>query len=626
MISYRFFNSSSIISIINVCWTVSKANEVKQVNNIQNQTLQNRSVQPKAAGAIEGDYLLDSNNAIPLRDENGNSYNFWPFALNSDGVGIGPRGYLFGNYIDKKIVYVGYDGKIIWSFQNSDFEILNIISILYDETNQTFAVLFSCNHNGAKGLALSFLNEEDGHEYHTAVNLQALSSDLSNSDYRYTFMVPIRNMNNGELGLYIISRLGKTFNQMKIVNVFFKKTNSPLSLGSRGTLNSEVVASGDDFYFSQTSLNPLPNDGGDGSILSAGATNIDGKIYLLLSHGYFTTRFTNTIRFSTLIDNTFKIQYNDENLTLGSNWFNNIASREKFSSEIAIYPLRDGFNFSYFINDTRGDVNGILSGNLLRRDNTFNNFEYREINYLSFNNKDYFDYDVEAIKFYKGTYYIMGTWWPKSLESSKRYNRVTLINGMLSRPLYTQSSNFNYREGTINTNLTQGFDAPITTKTYDFKNIMIFPSYTNESNSFKNSNINLISLDSSQDGKFAYNTNLTGSEIDISSNETLKNLTALKTTGDQIKEEIIKDDFKLLRQGLTRFNSASEITVAPSSDWTSAEQQNLYAQGKLSINLTVSKAYGNTNGDLSTTTFQKHMVILMVIYQQQHQRKLMVQL
>ena len=32
---------------------ISKANDVKQVNNVQNQTLQNRSAQPKAAGAIE---------------------------------------------------------------------------------------------------------------------------------------------------------------------------------------------------------------------------------------------------------------------------------------------------------------------------------------------------------------------------------------------------------------------------------------------------------------------------------------------------------------------------------------------------------------------------------------------
>ena len=586
---------------------ITRINDVKQVNNAQSQAMQNRSVQPKAAGAIEGDYLLDSNNAIVVRNSDGTPATKSGYsAMRSDGIGIGPKGYLMLNNDTSKFDYIGYDGKVIWSTttisDNMDSNNPDAgwpIYVDYDDDLDVFTTWSKgILANGEGCLKFVAFNANTGatlYDYNVSNDV-----DFSSNNFQDVLITKMANTPSDMVGYTVMQAEKKGDPYYAYYSTFyFGKNNKPESAPK----TTSFITSGIQFEDGNawmSSKERVNSERGLGRFIRAKSFYKDGDYYFFGLMLY--TGQTRSMQFFVQKNGISTRAYKQISIKN-----NSISNGHIFSSkEGAIYEWSNGVDLQFYIN---------LSSNnqfLLLLNYDWKNNAITTTKVLDFNTASNIDFDSYSYRFYKNTFYGYGGQWDNDVS---HYDRIMILNLGSENSQYIGSND----KFDISSNNMKIVDVPgneILGSSHSTKGIGLFPSYSPSDRPFTNVNLNLNGIRATDnlnnailsitpDGNFAYNTKFLGNEIDISSNETLKNLTATKVTQDQIKEEIIKDDFKLLRQVLTRFNSASEITVAASSDWSSAEQQNLYAQGKISLNVIVSQVYGNVNGDLSSTTSER---------------------
>ena len=576
---------------------VSKANEVKQLNNIQNQTLQNRSVQPKAAGAIEGDYLLDSNNAIPVRDENGTVTNNNYTAMRSDGIGIGPKGYLLHNNSTGKWDYVGYDGQIIWTTTVRAGDPASdagwSIKIDYDETTNTFITFTKEFSEGSSSavLGIRIFNADNGNNiYSTTID----NSYLISNNFQNMTITKIQNYNeNNSFGYYIFPGHEDIFNNLYAWNLFFGLGSKPSSAPNSTSFASDF--SGGWYSEKKFQIQKNASDPGRGRYVKVAAFFKNNNFYTVLAK-----RYTNGYVHFNAYKNDIEVKsYNSWNYVV--DWFSNWEQSNR-NAAYYFWQSGSGVNIEFLWNISNNE-HWIYHIEFNFNDNSLTNPKKITLD----GGDGSIDFDTYNSIIYNNTLYAYGN----NYTSKNNYDSVMILNLAPSNINTIADSNnrliFNSSTGKV-------FKLPISAlgENHTKRSIGIFPTYSSSNRPFTNTNINIIGINRyyqqkgivtvTPDGNFAYNTNFINlNEIDISSNEILKNMTSMVATRDQIISELKKDDYALLKKSFSRFRNDTDITMENVyTNFDSNEAQNLYARGEWAVNMTINRAYGNNNGLTST--------------------------
>lgn len=603
--------------------TISKVNDVKQVNNIQNQALQNRSVQPRAGHAIEGDYLLDSNNAIRTLNKNGTPVSSLGYtAMRSDGIGIGPKGYLMLNRETSRFDYIGYDGKVIWSSNklvSNNMSSPNAdpgwpIYVDYDDDQNVFTTwskgVFSSGSTYLKFMAIDADNGNVLYDWHPTNSVY----DFSANSYQEVLITKMDNTPSNLIGYTVIQGNIKKLNEVKYMTIYFGKNNKPSTPPNSTSFISDGIQYQDESAWASIQLVSNSSGGSsNGHILRAKAFYRNGDHYL-----FFIIRFADAWS-----SNSSYMSYVVHKNGVQQTWVDIVGetgaltgSGSKYGTQLgssregAIYVWPNlGVDIQFYVAES-DNYQYIWLLNY-RWDNTINHSFIKRV-LLNTAGTNTIDFDTYNYRFYKNSFYGFGNNW---YSDTDHYDSVMILNLGLENSRYENGDNFNATNDNIKT---ISFPQSLYGAEHKNKRIGIFPSYSSKNRPFVDVNLNLNGISESNspfnnailtitpDGNYAYNTSLTGSEIDISSNATLNSIAAHKSSTKGNTDALKADNFKLLRQAFTRFNESTDIRLTNYySSWSYPEQQNLCAQGKIAFNITITKAYGTSNGNLTRSVSEQ---------------------
>ena len=447
--------------------------------------------------------LTSTWNGMYITDEEGNKVSFSASAVSSDGIGIGPRGYLILNAEDGKYYYIGYDGKVIWKTSNT-FQ-----KSIYVDYNDNLGIFVTVVKD-SNGLTVWTTKENgNGSRLMNYWGIQNLISDFSNEDYEQVIVTRIQNSN----GYYILSRSSNTSSQIQAFNFFIEQGNK--NIGNTGTNNTEVVVTYDGYYLSRKTSTIRSNGSGpfNTRILAAGALYGGSQnVYSLVTLQHWTTP-------SILSINLYKNEsYQNDHRVLEN--VNNLANDPKFQvSQIYTLPWNNDnsdfvvpFNISGEQSTIIRGAYKISDGSKIKVDNISWQDTYNTI-----------DYDGMAGRLYKNTFYLFGSDWTGNTEKRNR-----LLRFKASKYNDMNQSSFDYRNNNNDTNLTRMFQTENIISNGKYCQFGIFPQYTSSDDSF-NQNINMIGIndnwsnrnsivvyDGNNDGYFAYKTTaLTNSIITL---------------------------------------------------------------------------------------------------------------
>ena len=455
--------------------------------------------------------------------------------MRSDGIGIGPKGYLMLNYDTSKFDYIGYDGKVIWSSSSTVSNNMASSSpdagwpiyVDYDDNLDVFT-------SWSKGLWSSgeaFLRfiAMDASTGNVIYDYAVSGVDFSSNNYQDVLITKMANTPSNMVGYTIIQGEEKAMNSIKYSTFYFGKNNKPSSApNTTSFITSGIQIQDGNAWMSQVNVTNTSGGSNNGSFLRAKSFYKDGNYFLFFILKYASGKITYVVSKNgsqqawTNIDGVSNITMSDGH---------RFSSKEGAIYEWS-YSRNSGVDLQFYINQSNNNQFLLL----LNYDWTENTITTTKV--LDFNTATNIDFDTYNYRFYKNTFYGYGSQW---YADESHYDHIMILNLGSENSQYI-GSNDRFDISSSNMKIVDIPGNEILGSNHTTKAIGLFPSYSSSNKPFTNVNLNLNGIKGTNnfnnsilsftpDGKFAYNTNLTGSEIDISSNETLKNLTALKTTG-----------------------------------------------------------------------------------------------